>query len=154
MRWLLTPNCFSRCGVENMIESTWARVSFLKTACAILCRPFEVHSISFKSSGSIGSINCMVTIAGRLPLHCFAARTASLQRAPTNLSGFGQHLEAKGYIARGGQMVDATIVPVPKQRNSRDENDDVKAGKTPDATARLVGLNRETVSNLALRVEV
>jgi hypothetical protein len=32
-------------------------------------------------------------------------------------------LEAKGYIARGGQMVDATIVPVPKQRNSRDEND-------------------------------
>jgi hypothetical protein len=39
---------------------------------------------------------------------------------------FGQHLEAKGYIARGGQMVDATIVPVPKQRNSRDENDEVK----------------------------
>jgi transposase, IS5 family len=46
---------------------------------------------------------------------------------------FGQHLEAKGYIARGGQMVDATIVPVPKQRNSRDENDEVKAGKTPEA---------------------
>src|ERR1035437_7853674 len=33
-----------------------------------------------------------------------------------------RHLEAKGYIARGGQMVDATIVPVPKQRNSREEN--------------------------------
>ena len=46
---------------------------------------------------------------------------------------FGEHLEAKGYIARGGQMVDATIVPVPKQRNSRDENDEVKAGKTPEA---------------------
>jgi transposase, IS5 family len=45
---------------------------------------------------------------------------------------FGQHLEAKGYIARGGQMVDATIVPVPKQRNSREENETVKAGKTPE----------------------
>jgi IS5 family transposase len=44
---------------------------------------------------------------------------------------FRRHLEAKGYIARGGQMVDTTIVPVPKQRNSRDENDEVKAGKTP-----------------------
>jgi IS5 family transposase len=44
---------------------------------------------------------------------------------------FGQHLEAKGYIARGGQMVDATIVPVPKQRNGREENEAVKAGKTP-----------------------
>ena len=30
---------------------------------------------------------------------------------------FDQHLAAKGYMARGGQMVDATIVPVPKQRN-------------------------------------
>jgi transposase, IS5 family len=42
-------------------------------------------------------------------------------------------VEAKGYIARGDQMVDAMIVPVPKQRNSREENDAVKAGKTPEA---------------------
>lgn len=44
---------------------------------------------------------------------------------------FDQHLNAKGYIARGGQMVDATIVPVPRQHNSRDENDAVKHGETP-----------------------
>jgi IS5 family transposase len=44
---------------------------------------------------------------------------------------FDQHLAAHGYMARGGQMVDATIVPVPKQRNSRDENEAVKAGHTP-----------------------
>src|ERR1700704_1998250 len=46
---------------------------------------------------------------------------------------FDQHLAAQGYMARGGQMVDATIVPVPKQRNSRDENDTVKGGGTPAA---------------------
>lgn len=46
---------------------------------------------------------------------------------------FSGHLEAKGYIARGGQMVDATIVPVPKQRNSREENEEVKSGRTPEA---------------------
>jgi transposase, IS5 family len=44
---------------------------------------------------------------------------------------FDRHLAAKGYIARGGQIVDATIVPVPTQRNSRDENDTVKGGRTP-----------------------
>ena len=44
---------------------------------------------------------------------------------------FDQHLQSQGYIARGGQMIDATIVPVPKQRNSRDENETVKAGETP-----------------------
>ena len=46
---------------------------------------------------------------------------------------FNQHLNAKGYIARGGQMVDATIVLVPKQRNSREENETVKRGETPAA---------------------
>jgi hypothetical protein len=40
-------------------------------------------------------------------------------------------------------MVDATIVPVPKQRNSRDENDDVKAGKTPEAWEKNPAKNRQ-----------
>src|SRR6267378_1915908 len=44
---------------------------------------------------------------------------------------FDQHLAAQGYMARGGQMVDATIVAVPKQRNGRDENETVKTGQTP-----------------------
>ena len=56
---------------------------------------------------------------------------------------FGQHLEAKGYLARGGQIVDATIVPVPKQHNSRDENDDVRAGKTPEAWEKNPAKNRQ-----------
>jgi len=45
---------------------------------------------------------------------------------------FGQHLAAAGYIARGGQIIDATIVSVPKQRNTKDENEAIKAGKTPE----------------------
>jgi transposase, IS5 family len=56
---------------------------------------------------------------------------------------FGQHLEAKGYIARGGQMVDATIVPVPRQRNSREENDAVKAGETPEAWEKKPAKDRQ-----------
>jgi transposase, IS5 family len=45
---------------------------------------------------------------------------------------FGQHLEAEGYIARGGQIIDATIVSVPRQRNTKEENETIKAGKTPE----------------------
>src|SRR6059036_3743968 len=44
---------------------------------------------------------------------------------------FSQHLRVKGYIARGGQIVDATIVSAPKQRNSKNENEAIKSGKTP-----------------------
>jgi transposase, IS5 family len=56
---------------------------------------------------------------------------------------FGRHLEAKGYIARGGQMVDATIVPVPRQRNSREDNETVKAGKTPQDWEKKPAKNRQ-----------
>src|ERR1019366_4393314 len=56
---------------------------------------------------------------------------------------FGRHLEAKGYIARGGQIVDATIVPVPKQRNTRKENEAVKAGQTPEDWEQKPAKNRQ-----------
>ena len=36
-----------------------------------------------------------------------------------------------GYLAMGGQIIDASIVAVPKQRNSRDENAKIKQGETP-----------------------
>jgi IS5 family transposase len=44
---------------------------------------------------------------------------------------FHEQLAAQGYVARKGQMIDATFVEVPRQRNSRDENEKVKAGETP-----------------------
>jgi IS5 family transposase len=44
---------------------------------------------------------------------------------------FDGHLNARGYIARGGQIVDATIVSAPRQHNSREENEAIKAGETP-----------------------
>jgi transposase, IS5 family len=56
---------------------------------------------------------------------------------------FGRHLEAKGYIARSGQMVDATIVPVPKQRNTREENTAIKEGQTPDGWEQKPAKNRQ-----------
>jgi putative transposase len=37
------------------------------------------------------------------------------------------HLEAEGYIARGGQIIDATIVSVPRQRNTKEEKDKTTA---------------------------
>jgi IS5 family transposase len=45
---------------------------------------------------------------------------------------FHEQLAAQGYVARKGQMIDATFVEVPRQRNSRDENEKIKAGETPD----------------------
>jgi transposase, IS5 family len=45
---------------------------------------------------------------------------------------FDKHLAKAGYLAMGGQIVDATIVAAPKQRNTNAEKADIKAGKVPD----------------------
>ena len=39
---------------------------------------------------------------------------------------FESYLRDQGLEARGGQIIDATLVPVPKQRNSREENKDIR----------------------------
>ena len=45
---------------------------------------------------------------------------------------FDGYLRKRGYLAMGGQIIDASIVAVPKQRNSRDENARIRAGETPE----------------------
>jgi IS5 family transposase len=47
---------------------------------------------------------------------------------------FGQHLEAEGYIARGGQL---------KQRNTKEENEAIKAGKTPEGWEKQPAKNAQ-----------
>jgi transposase, IS5 family len=50
-------------------------------------------------------------------------------------SAYEAALRAAGFLAMGGQIVDATVVAAPKQRNSEAEKADLKAGRVPDAWA-------------------
>jgi IS5 family transposase len=45
---------------------------------------------------------------------------------------FDGHLARQGYIARGGQILDASIVPVQRNHNTRDENAAIKKGEVPE----------------------
>ena len=69
-------------------------------------------------------------------------------RAVENLfARFDKHLAKSGYLAMGGQIVDATLVAAPKQRNSDGEKADIKAGKVPegwkDKPAKLAQKDRD-----------
>ena len=55
--------------------------------------------------------------------------TGTLKRV---MKAFDWQLHKKGYIPMSGQIVDATLVPAPKQRNSDDEKQAIKDGKTAD----------------------
>ncbi|MCP4779764.1 MAG: transposase, partial [Hyphomicrobium sp.] len=75
-------------------------------------------------------------LEGRIPdattLWLFREKLASAGLIEKLFERFDRHLGAKGYIARGAQMIDATVVSVSKQRNTRDENETIKAGKMPE----------------------
>lgn len=45
--------------------------------------------------------------------------------------GVSRQLLKKGFIARGGQMIDATLVPAPKQKMSRKEKEIIDQNATP-----------------------
>ncbi len=44
---------------------------------------------------------------------------------------FGAYLSEQGYHAQGGQIIDATLIPVPKQRVDKDEKAQLEAGNIP-----------------------
>ena len=53
--------------------------------------------------------------------------TGTLKRV---MKAFDWQLQKKGYIPMSGQIVDASLVPAPKQRNSEGEKAAIKAGKS------------------------
>jgi len=80
-----------------------------------------------------------LTLADRVP----DARTIWLFREKLTKAGaieglfarFDAALRASGYLAMSGQIVDATLVPAPKQRNSEEEKKAVKEGRIPKGWA-------------------
>ena len=85
----------------------------------------------------------------------FRERLTELGLVENLLVRFHEQLAAHGYVARQGQMVDATNVSAPRQRNSREENAQIKAGASPtgwqvakarqkDVDARWAKKNEET----------
>ncbi|MEJ8475082.1 transposase [Roseibium algae] len=55
------------------------------------------------------------------------SETGTLKRV---MKAFDWQLHKKGYIPMSGQIVDASLVPAPKQRNTEGEKEAIKAGKT------------------------
>jgi IS5 family transposase len=55
---------------------------------------------------------------------------------------FTTRMEAQGVITRKGSIVDASFVDVPRQRNSREENQTIKKGGVPQEWAKPENTNK------------
>lgn len=56
---------------------------------------------------------------------------------------FDLQLEEKGFKARKGQIIDASLISAPIQRNNREENAQIKAGKTPERFEKNPNVERQ-----------
>ena len=61
----------------------------------------------------------------------FRERLRELALTEVLFDRFGDFLAQAGFQAKAGQIVDASIVPVPIQRNRREENAQIKGGEVP-----------------------
>lgn len=57
---------------------------------------------------------------------------------------FDAMLSAHGFEASGGQIIDATFVEVPRQRNGRDDNKTIKEGKVPEGWSDKKKAHKDT----------
>lgn len=63
-------------------------------------------------------------------IRTFRERLTKTGALKTIFSDFDRQLKAQGYLPMGGQIVDATLVAAPKQRNTEAERAAVREGKT------------------------
>ncbi|MEP2454374.1 transposase [Roseibium sp.] len=96
-------------------------LSNAKTEFMIRDRLSWIRFLGFELSGVTPDENTIRHFRNRM------TETGTLKRV---MKAFDWQLKKKGYIPMSGQIVDATLVPAPKQRNTEDEKEAVKAGKT------------------------
>lgn len=76
-----------------------------------------------------------LTLADKAPdqntLRLFREALVATQAEQMLFEAFNAHLSSLGLFPKQGVMIDATFVEVPRQRNSREENQAIKDGSTP-----------------------
>ncbi len=101
----------------------------------------QLHNLSderieYQIRDRLSCMRCLdLQIEDRVPdantVWLFRERMKELKLVDVLFARFHEQLATQGYAARAGQMIDATFVEVPRQRNTREENAQVKAGETP-----------------------
>lgn len=78
----------------------------------------------------------MLGLDGKVPdtttVWLFRERLVQAKAIDKLFARFDAALTDRGYLAMGGQIIDATVVPAPRQRNTEDEKAAIKQSKVPE----------------------
>ncbi|AJE14159.1 IS5 family transposase [Pseudomonas aeruginosa] len=109
---------------------TMVRILVLKRLYNLSDEQMEYQLLDRMSYKRFCGLASAVNIPDRTTVWTFENRIGDAG-AKVLFDGVTAQLLRHGFIARGGQIVDATLVPAPKQRNSREENKLVREGAMP-----------------------
>lgn len=84
---------------------------------------------SFEELVGLGVIN---NIPDATTIAFFRKRLRKAEVIEELFEMFDTYLRSQGLQSRGGQIIDATLVPVPRQHNTREENAEIKAERITD----------------------
>jgi IS5 family transposase len=74
----------------------------------------------------------------------FREKLAAANAVEKLFAQFDSMLNAGGFKASGGQIIDATFVEVPRQRNNRDDNKTIKDGGVPEGWSAKKKAHKDT----------
>jgi IS5 family transposase len=72
------------------------------------------------------------TVPDATTVWLFRERLVQAKAIDRLFARFDGALKDRGYLAMGGQIIDATVVPAPKQRNTEAEKAAIKEGRVPE----------------------
>ncbi len=96
--------------------------------------------IEYQVRDRLSFMRCLgLGLDGRVPdaktVWLYREAQAQAGKVEELFSQFDGYLARQGYIARGGQNLDASIVAVPRNHNTRDENAAIRKGEAPEDRA-------------------
>lgn len=77
-------------------------------------------------------------------IHLFREKLTNKSLLPSLFALLEQQIKRAGFIARQGQLIDASIIPAPIQRNSRKENQKIKEGEQPQDWSKNKSRQKDT----------
>lgn len=77
----------------------------------------------------------------------FREQLKELKLVKKLFTDFDRYLAESGFEAKKGQIIDASIVAAPKQRNSREENGQIKDGKIPEGWSHKKRSHKDADAN-------
>jgi len=110
---------------------TMVRILVLKRLYNLSDEQMEYQLLDRMSYQRFCGLSQAVNIPDRTTIWTFENRIGEVGAKALFGDGVSAQLLKKGYIARGGQIIDATLVPAPKQHNSRGEKALIEQGAMP-----------------------